>query len=289
MNKIYKVLLPICIFATVLISSCELYNPAEPVPAYIHIDKFTLTTDYATEGTTSNKISDAWVYIDDILIGCYELPATFPVISEGVHAVKISAGIKVNGISSDRAPYPFYSKYEQLIDFQVGKTINISPTINYLPSTTFAFMEDFEGAGNTIDTTSNSDTSLQILSSPDPNVFEGSKCGIAYLDATRTIFEFATVANYQLPKNGAPVFLEFNYKCNFVFTVSVIAYGTGGLSQFSSLHLNPSSEWNKAYVYLTPNVSGAYTAIDYKIVWGMHNLAPLDSAVMLLDNIKLVH
>ncbi len=289
MNKFYKVLFPIGVFATLLISSCELYNPAEPIPSYIHIQKIDLTTSYLTEGSNSNKISDAWVYVDDQLIGCFELPATFPVIGEGLHTVKISAGIKVNGIAANRAPYPFYSKYTQNIDLKAGTTTTLSPTVTYLPSTTFAFMQDFEGVGVTIAPTANSDTTLQELVSPNPNVFEGLKCGVAYVDALKTFFECTTVAKYPLPKNGAPVFLEFNYKCNYTFTVSVIAYGVSTQAQFSALHLNPSSDWNKAYIYLTPTVSGANTAIDYKMVWGMINNTSTDSATILLDNIKLVY
>lgn len=289
MTKIYKVLFPIGVFATLMISSCELYNPAEPIPAYIHIQKIDLNTTYADEGSNSSKISDAWVYIDDQLMGCFELPVTFPVIAEGVHAIKIKAGIKVNGIAANRAPYPFYSNYEQTINLKVGTTTTLSPTVYYLSSTTFAYKEDFEGGGVTIARTANSDTTLQILTSPDPNVFEGLKSGITYLDVTRTKFEFSTVANYDLPKAGASVFLEFNYKCNYPFTISIIAYGTATAYQYSVLHLNPSSSWNKVYVHLTPAVSGAYTAVDYKIVWGTVNNTSQDSVAVLLDNIKLVY
>ncbi|MCX6297198.1 MAG: hypothetical protein NTX97_14295 [Bacteroidetes bacterium] len=289
MNKIYKLLLPFGLILILLTSSCELYNPAEPVPSYIHIEKIGLTTDYSTQGTNSSNISDAWVYVDEQLIGCFELPVTFPVLSEGSHTVKIRPGIKVNGIASNRAPYPFYSAYEQVVDFQVGKIITLSPTVTYLPSTNFALMQDFETVGVTISPTINSDTTLQEIASPNPNVFEGTKSGIAYVDASRIFFECATVAKYTLPKGGSPVFLEFNYKCNYEFTVSVIAYGTTASSQFTSLHINPSEEWKKAYIYLTPNISGTYSAVNYKMVWGMLNSTGVDSAAMVLDNIKLVY
>jgi hypothetical protein len=91
-----------------------------------------------------------------------------------------------------------------------------------------------------------------------------------------------------LPKFGAPIFLEFNYKCNYQFTVSLYAYGSGGVSQFPVLHFNPSLDWNKAYLYMTPSVSGAYTADYYKIAWGMINATGEDSIALCLDNIKLI-
>ncbi len=92
----------------------------------------------------------------------------------------------------------------------------------------------------------------------------------------------------RLAYRRAPVFLEFNYKCNHQFTVSIIAYGSSTFNQFTVLHLNPSPNWNKAYLYLTPAVSGAYTAINYKVAWGMINSSGSDSAAMVIDNIKLI-
>ena len=288
MNKIYKFLLSFGFFATLLLSSCELYNPAEPIPAYIHIEKFNLTTDYITEGTNSHKITDAWVYVDDQLIGCFELPATFPVITEGTHKVKIIAGIKVNGIASNRGQYPFYNPYEQDVNFEIGKAITLSPTVTYKSSTTFAFLEDFNVSSLTLQTTQFSDSTIQEVVSPDPTVFEGAKSMIGFTDLTRFRFECATTDSFDLPQTGEPVFLEFNYKCNHVLVVSIIARGTASTGQFTCLNLNPTTSWKKAYIYLTPNVSGTFTALDYKMAWGFHNLT-LDSAAVMLDNIKLVY
>ena len=288
----YKLLIPIGLFIVLVTSSCELYNPAEPVPSYIHIQKIDLTTT-ALQGTNSNKITDAWVYVDDQLIGCFELPATFPVLYEGKHKVKVRPGIKVNGIATNRSPYPFYNNFEQDVDLQRGTIVTLSPATTYTSATVFTFMSDFETTGVTIDTTPNrSDTTFQILYSatPDPNIFEGTHAAIAYVDAVKTRFECETVSPMVLPIGGAPVFLEFNYKCNYEFTVSLYAYGAGGgFTQFVVLHFNPSTNWNKAYVYMTPTVSGAYTASNYKIAWGMINNTGADSVALSLDNIKLIH
>ncbi len=286
-------------FIFALLSACELYNPTEPIPAYIHIDKINViknpagfTTLDGTEGSLSSKITDAWVYIDEQFIGCFELPVTFPVLYEGTHQLKIRAGIKVNGIAATRAPYPFYEVYTQTIDFHKTTKITVSPTVMYRTNAHFDLLENFESVGAPlIDTTSRSDTTLRITTTPpSQNVFEGFHSAIAYLDANRTFFECATVNKYVLPVSGADVFLEFNYKCNYPFTVSVIAYGTGSpFLQQAVLGLNASENWNKAYIYLTPTVSAAYTATNYKIAWGAINNTNTDSIAILLDNIKLVH
>ena len=284
-----------CICA--LLSACELYNPTEPIPAYIHIDKINVIKNPAgfptidgTEGSLSSKITDAWVYIDEQFIGCFELPVTFPVLYEGTHQLKIRGGIKINGISATRAPYPFYEAYTQSIDLQKATRITVSPNVMYRTNTHFDLLEGFENVGMLIDTTVNSDTTLKKISAPAQNVFEGLNSAIAYLDANKTFFECATVNKYVLPVNSADVFLEFNYKCNYPFTISVIAYGTGSpFLQQSVLGINASENWNKAYVYLTPNVSAAYNATNYKIAWGAVNNTGADSIAILFDNIKLVH
>ncbi|MGQ0828440.1 MAG: hypothetical protein ACT4ON_08595 [Bacteroidota bacterium] len=289
MKHTYTFFILLVLFASIILSSCEIYNPSEPIPAYIHIDKIDLATSSdGSQGTNSHKITDAWVYIDEKLVGCFELPVTFPLLYEGTHLLMIKAGIKVNGIAATRSPYPFYDSYTQPIDLQKGATINLTPTVKYVNTMNFAFMENFENVGMTIDTTPNSLATFQKITSPPEYVFEGSNSSISYLDATRNFFECATINKYILPKGGSDVFLEFNYKCDYHFTVSVIAFGTAGSAQLAALSFNPSADWNKAYVYLTPTVSGVYTAIDYKIVWGtIYN--GTDSVKVLLDNIKLLH
>lgn len=284
------------------ICSCEIYNPAEPIPAYIHIDKIILAKNFSgfpnsttgDEGSLSHKITDAWVYIDEQLIGCFELPVTFPVLYEGSHLIRIRAGIKVNGIAATRAPYPFYNDFSQTITLEKGSKITLAPSVVYNANTHFAIMENFEAAGNNMVKTIYSDTTLQIITSPDPNVFEGNlpnsiHSGIAYLDATHHKFECTSIDSFLLPKGGASVFLELNYKSNYTFTVGVIAKGSASTTQFAALSFNPSTTWNKGYVNLTPTISGAYSADNYKITIGMVNNTNSDSLAILLDNIKLVY
>lgn len=274
--------------AVFTIGACNLYNPPEPVPAYIHIEKIDLTTEPVSEGSNSHKITDAWVYIDDQLLGCFELPCTFPVLFEGNHRLMIRAGIKVNGIAAIRSPYPFYDSYRQTIDLQPGTTLTLSPSVTYIASANFEFMENFEGSGIIIDSSAGSDTTMQILAAPNPNVFEGNYCGVAWLNSTNTFFECVSSQVYTLPKSGRDVFLEFNYKSDREFFVGVIAQPPYYLKTLS-LTYNPSAAWNKTYLYLTPAVSGSPSATQFQIFFGMLNTAGADSVALLLDNIKLIY
>jgi hypothetical protein len=294
MNHFYKFLLFI---STVLFfNACNIINPAEPVPAYIHIEEINVTT-VSGQGTNSSKIADAWVYIDEQLIGCFELPVTFPVLQEGVHNLKVRAGIKVNGISATRSPYPFYDLYEQSITLVKGEIQSISPTVKYLPSADFTAMEDFEASTGTIfyASPSGTDTSLFVTSNP-LEVFEGSKSGIAYSDPSHPFFECVSDPNmlYALPKNGAPVFLEFNYKSNYNFAVGLFCHTVVGSTitntiKIKTLDFNPSAKWNKAYAYLTPTIGAAGNSNQYKLFIGMLNNTSADSLALQIDNIKIVY
>lgn len=293
MSHRYKIVAFCSILTLVLyLSSCEIYNPSEPIPAYISIDKITLSTSFSTEGSNSQKITDAWVYIDEQLIGCFELPASFPVLYDGSHQIKILPGIKVNGIAATRAPYPFYTPYDTIINnLQKGVNLKLHPVVNYRTNITFNFMEDFENPGTIISKSPalGVDTVIQRVDFPDPNVFEGTGSGIAYLDNSHTFFEGISATSYILPKSGSNVFLEFNYKCNHEFVVGVFAHGVGGSNKEAALTFNPSANWNKAYVYLTPVIGRNTTATDFTIFFGMINPTSADSIAMMLDNIKLVY
>lgn len=268
-----------------LLGSCSLFNPTEPIPSYISIDKIDLTTEPA-EGTDSHKITDAWVYIDDQFVGCYELPCKFPVLFTGVHNVMVRAGIKVNGIAAIRSPYPFYASYKQTVDLQAGEVTEMSPAVTYISTATFQFMEDFEQAGVIIDTSATSDTTFQRIY--DSNVFEGNSSGVAYLDHQNTFFECVSSQAYSLPKSGRDVFLEFNYKSNHEFIVGIIAQPPYYLKT-ASLTYNASADWNKTYLYLTPAVSGSPSALLFKVFIGMQNTSGADGVELYLDNIKLVY
>jgi hypothetical protein len=283
----YLVQLLFLVGTIALLSSCSLFDPTEPIPSYISIDKIDLTTEPG-QGTNSNKITDAWVYVDDQFVGCYELPCKFPVLFTGVHTVMVRAGIKVNGISAIRSPYPFYASYKQTVDLQAGVVTEMNPTVTYASNAVFQFMEDFEQAGVLIDTSSASDTTIHIIGTSNPNVFEGNYSGVAYLDHQNTFFECVSSQAYSLPKSGRDVFLEFNYKSNHEFIVGVEAQPPYYLKT-ASLTYNASSTWNKTYLYITPAVSGSPNALLFKVFIGMQNTSGADGVELYLDNIKLVY
>ncbi len=296
-----KFIILISIFTAVLLNSCNIYNPTEPIPSYIHIDGISVSvTDPSAsgQGTTSSKITDAWVYIDDQLVGCYEMPCTFPVLWDGTHTLKIRGGIKVNGIAANRSPYPFLDFYSQTISLQRGIITTITNVkIKYLPSAHFYWIEDFEGTGRTIDTTNVSNVALNVISSPATNVFEGGHSAVAYLKSNDLMFECRSNNRYPLTQGDA--FLELNYKCNHELTISMAGYtvASGGTilnyqPPQEVITLNPNTNWNKVYVYVTPAISqliyAGASANQFQLYLMMQNLNATDSIGLAIDNLKLI-
>jgi len=283
-SKLIFCLIPIIIG----IHSCEIINPEEDIPSYIHIDSFQLQiNDSIKEGSSSHKITDAWVFIDDVLLGTYELPVTLPVLKEGKHILTIRAGIKVNGIAGTRDKYPFYDFFTENINLIRGGTIEVNPVVEYYNTTVFEWIEDFNGVGISLEPKSNSDTTIKIINA-NSLVFEGTGSGELVMESNMNFAEVFTSSDYQLPKNKTPVYLELNYKNNFVFAIGIYSNYLTQSIQNDIIYINPSSEWNKIYIDLTKHVSQELNALDFKIFFGVINNNNA-SPEIYLDNIKLLH
>ena len=265
-----------------LLSCGKFYK--EQIPAYLHISKMNLSTNYPGEGSNANNIENIWVYVDDQTIGVFQLPVTFPVLYEGVHEVKIKAGIKNNGIITTRIPYPFYETSIANINLIKDSVITISPTIHYNSNTTFTWKEDFEGAAFSIVDTSGTDTVMKVNTT---DVYEGNKCGIVNLDASKVYYEGRSSSAFTLPQGGAPVYLEVNYKCNNQFGIGIYSGNYTGSQIY--LFVNPSTTWQKIYVELTSLTSGAGNTNPFRIFFNMYKSDTVAAPQLLIDNVKLVH
>jgi len=266
-------------------------NKEEPIPAYIHIDKIDLTTVYANEGSSSHKITDAWIYIDDQFAGAYEMPFTIPVLYTGTRRVRVLAGIKENGISQTRIPYPFYNKFEQVVSLEPGVITTLTPVTTYIKDTEFSWKEDFENAATGIcNNAGTHDTVMQITKIPS-EVFELAGSGRVVLDLPQSSYLGISCDKFTLPQAGAPVFLELNYNCNTDFNVGIRGYSSTNTIAYQgiSLSLRTTSGWNKIYINLSDQVTGAVTSVKFGIFFSMLKNPDVSSSYFYVDNVKLVN
>ncbi len=294
---IKKNLLFVCsiLFIAILLQSCDIINPDEKNPSYVVIDSVNVASDYATYGTSSHKISDVWLYANDNLVGCYELPARIPVLLSGETKLTLLAGIKVNGISGTRASYPFYKGKiftENLIE---GSSVHINPVFEVDPSTTKVFYEDFENAGTTLEKTSNSDTSL-LISNNQSEVYKNyqnlteisNKSGLVCITQNKPKFEIQTKDAFVMPKKGNYVFLEMNYKCTSPIVVGLMANYSSQIIKSPIIVLNPTDKWNKVYVNLTIAISQEIDANDFRFYFTGAIRDGVTEDNFWFDNIKLI-
>jgi hypothetical protein len=288
-NDFYTLLIVGFIISTFFFYSCEKYQ-AE-IPSYIHIDNISVTTNGSTQGSSSANITDAWVYLNGELLGVYELPATFPVIASGENTISIRAGIKVSGISANRAYYPFYTDYETNVYLLADSVVTISPQVTYQSWVEFPLIEEFNYSTSiaTFELTSYSDTSFQTTTNSS-EIFEGDGSAVIYLDEDHAFFECYTVDTYDLPQGGNPVYVEMNYKSEAEIYVGVVGIeGSIFVQVYPSIILNPSEDWNKIYINLTNEVSAEIFADEFKIYIAAKNIEPVANAKVYIDNFKIVH
>jgi hypothetical protein len=252
-----------------------------------------LNTEYFSQGSNSHNITDAWVYVNDQLIGAFELPATIPVLARGKQKLEIRPGIKLNGIGGTRVPYPFYKPYTvQDFNFIEDSIRKINPVTSYHNTIGYAWLEDFEGTSISLVKTPQSDTGIYKttpINNPEAFLSEFSSfSGIVNLTPEKSSFKLASFNAFILPGNGSPVMLELDYKCDRSFGVGMFATINGKIVDIPLIVVNKSESWNKIYINLGPNISTYTNASNFKVYFES-NIFDQSEARFYFDNIKLIY
>lgn len=269
-------------------TACDIINPSEKIPSYLHIDSFDLKGRYDSVGSLSKSITDVWVIVDNEFIGAFELPADIPILKEGIHKITLKAGIKENGISNTRLPYPFYTGFVVNIDLQPDKTDTINPVIYYIESSyKMALHEDFE---DPIFEFTKSDISNIPLESTDQKgyVFEGVFSMLAKMLNKNDIFQMESTQLFELPR-GRAIFMELNYKSNISLKVGYIAVSSSKTYPHVVLTLNPTDTWKKVYINYGGEIDYEPQTYFFRLFLGAIKYTASDTSVIQFDNIKLLY
>lgn len=264
--------------------ACNKEKLKAKIPAYIHIDTVFVSSNYATQGSNSNKITDVWLTIDGKSYGTYPLPATIPINLSGTQHLNIKAGIKANGISNTRKIYPFYTKYLDTLDLKPNEDYTIIPNFSYHSSTKLKWMEDFESAG--IDFNYLNTSNIKFSKVSQPEAFEGGFSGYVKIDQTHPFVEAHSSAISHFNRSS-PTFLELNYKCSHSFKVGFYYDKLVPNNQISVLTITPKDKWNKIYVDLSNAISRYPYSKIYIFIGAKLNSGETEAEIYL-DNIKLV-
>src|SRR5688500_17655335 len=111
----YKNKLPVLSIYFILLlmlSSCDLINPTEPIPRRILLNPVTLEVQ-AGQGSARHKITELWTFADSNYLGAFSPPVVVNYhTDEPVTNLILRAGIRNNGILDAAIVYPMYTQYE---------------------------------------------------------------------------------------------------------------------------------------------------------------------------------
>lgn len=293
MNKYFSI---ITLGVILLFGGCNIINPTEPTPTYVHIDSFSVSSNYSLYGSNSSAINTVFAVYNGINIGVFQLPCNIPVLASAGNQLILSPGIPVNGFNDQESTYPFYTSFIDTLVPQPGKVITLNPKVSYNSAAKMIFSEPFENEsiGQFVKYASaNTDYDTGMAITTDPNmVFEGKGSGIIYFtkyDSTEVVgFNRINIAS------STPVLCELNYKSNIAIAVGLLAVTDSATTtattspQYNNLAFGASPQkWQKVYINLAELVS-IYPAQYYYLVIKAAVPYGQNGGWALFDNIKVI-
>lgn len=278
-----------------MISGCDLSNPAETVPTYIHIDSFRVeSTPSVNTGSLSHEIKSVWVYFNNEGVGAFDLPANVPIITKGPGTVQLVPAVAFSGLTTVMQ-YPFYEPDTFSLPYTPGEATKVTGVTRYRTNAIFRLKEDFE-LGNpfiTINSDLTTDTGLVVVEKnayPD-KVFEGSKSGLIYMNRGQghTSSEIISTGT-AVPHTNSEVYVELNYKCDVKFTVGIQTIAQNGdlVNKYLYGFYPSEGRWRKAYVGGIAEFMAEYKGKQYNLM--IQTVLPdgQNEGFVSLDNIKVV-
>lgn len=268
---------------------CDGWDSPEPIPAMLYIDTVMLSTS-SNQGTARHDVREVWVSVGTQLLGAFPLPARVPVLEMGEQEVTIFCGIVQNGVTITRDIYPFFDAYRATVNLQPGETDTLPMTIQYSDDTEFVFIEDFE-TSNLLsdDIDGNFGTSVTTSSI---GAYEGNRSGVIELAGADNLIEVGSNLYYTLPDDVRNVYLEMDYQNDVQLEVGIAGKSPFYFERFYKVGVFPSEgAWRKVYVDLTTEVRTmqSNSAREFQIVMRALHIDPNTTAVIRLDNIKLIY
>lgn len=281
-----------------LFISCNKFEGGQEIPSYIRVDSIGFSCTYDLEGTDKQSLPDVWLYVNDQLIGGFEVPAEIPVLQQGASKIEIRPGVKLNGISSTRAPYPYLVPFIIAeLDLFPDSTVSIYPETEYRSNTVFVWMEDFEDPALSLVSGKGTDTAIYLTSpanSPDAFLDEYSEfSGKVTLNEDNPYVllqsDDGNGEGFVLTK-GYFIFLELHFKVDIPVMVGLfIKQQDNSILKTPYIFLNTTTEWKKIYVNFTPKVNDAAGAQNFKIYFeASRSSSDPSNATIMFDNIKLI-
>ncbi len=274
-----------------LLFGCVKNNPD---PSWLEVTEWSLVKNTSAQyeaGELTHNITDAWVFVDNQIIGVFEVPFKIPILKSGNCNIKIYPTIRNNGIASTKKIYPFLNVHEVDVTLKENEVVHIDPVTQY-NSTTFFWIEDFEDASIKLENDPNSLASISTGS--DPSILQyGNFYGAVHLDKTDSVWVAYTTGQLVLPKFGKEVYLEVDYRNSNSIITGVLAVEPDKTTPNPNIQMNKQKvgeeQWKKIYIDLKEIVSYYVNAGYYEISFQSLLESGYLSSDVYIDNIKVVY
>ena len=273
----------------ILVSSCVKNNPD---PSWLEVNEWQLNSNIdlsGLEGELTESITNAQVYIDDQLIGIFEVPFRIPILKTGAVNVKVYPVVINNGISATKKLYPFLERYEIDAELVQNEDLVINPVTNYKSITNF-WVEDFEDINNSIENDQTSLATLQ-LSNENLTAFNGNFYGKVVLNEVDTTWVGNTTDQLAIPK-GSDCYLEIDYYVTNDLYTGLLFVSPSGSQNNVNVRLNGQEPenvvWKKIYIELKELISASPNNTQFLQTFTAFLDEGESEGLICIDNIKVL-
>ncbi|MBP9187338.1 MAG: hypothetical protein KBE91_07550 [Bacteroidia bacterium] len=285
-----KLKLTVLIASLGLFSQCKVFDNEVIVPGYVYIGGYKMETAAdGSQGDSTSKIVDAWVYDNGSVVGSFGLPALIPIQKTGAVEIGIDAGILKSGQNYERIPNPIIARWYASLNLKPNTIDTIFPVFKYTPRSKFKLIEDFDRVGFRFTKTYSmpGDTIVYINSGADART-PGQNSGMVMLTDSTDYFRLVTTDPYILTGLNLPSILELDYNSDVILYIGMFANVPGGVKQIPLYNAYPTTGWNKVYINTTDEVSLNPINTEYKIYIDVYRTIGSPQPKIILDNIKLI-
>jgi hypothetical protein len=272
-------------------SSCSFLNQDEPIPSYLHIESVGFKSS-VNQGSSSQKITDIWVFRETEFLGMFPLPATIPLLLFGEQNLTLQAGIKENGIGSTPENYPFFNPMKISVKLKALERTRLNVETTYVPEAKFHFIENFENNSSFFSFAVSGLPENRVLPFTGEGVYEGKYSGRILLSKSTPAVTVGSNVKFKNTFNpGQPVFLELDYKADAPCLVGIQFFETENTTETGVVipvaGFKESAVWNKIYFNLG-NMLAARKSVFYRVMFLATLPEGKQNANILFDNIKLI-
>lgn len=280
-------------FLGLILSACVKNNPD---PAWLEVTEWTLEANPALngeDGQLTHNLTDAWVYVDEQLVGIFEVPFKIPILKEGSTSIRLYPTIRVNGVGATKMRNEHMVPFEVTGVFVKNQTLTLDPHTHYQDNVNF-WTEDFEDINVRLTDDPNTSSASLTLANDTLKWFNGNYYGKVLLSAQDSMWVAYTNQDQQLtiPKNKQAM-LEIDY-CNSVsFTNYLLFVNANGTNENVMVMMNKSPlnslRWKKIYILLSEVITAGPNNSNYIQAFRAFYDSTIANNLILIDNIKVVY